>query len=295
MVAALLASHTRVAEEHGKMLALTRRGSLMRVLLASLFVLSACASTGPATPAPKPLASVFDLLLATRLEGALSTSGCLWTTDADGTLWSEDIGEGFLKQLISDHALVSPEAQGVDVWSSYQARYAKDNDAGLAWVAQVMAGMSEADVARRAEAFARSFVPAHLHPEMRALLEAAKARGCTPWIVSASVRWIVSAAAKVLGLPPEHTIGVSVAVKDGRLTSEVLLPIPYKSGKAVAIQRNIGQLPTIVTGDSSGDIEMFRLATVAALLIVHPGKTDPALVSMAMDNAWLTHEVPSGH
>ena len=120
----------------------------------------------------------FDSDAARKLEQIVTTPNCLWVTDADGTLWRDDIGEGFLKQLIADGALVSPEAKGVDVWASYEARVAKDKLTGYAWAVQVMEGMREEDVVRRADAFAKSFVPAHLHPEMAALLEAARAHKC---------------------------------------------------------------------------------------------------------------------
>jgi hypothetical protein len=74
-----------------------------------------------------------------RLEAVLAAPGCLWVTDADGTLWSDDIGEGFLKALIAEGALVSPEARG-DVWAAYEERVRRDKASGYAWAAQQWLG-----------------------------------------------------------------------------------------------------------------------------------------------------------
>ncbi len=236
-------------------------------------------------PTPRhasPLAGHFTA--SERISAAL-VPGCVWVTDADGTLWSEDIGEGFLKRLAADRALVSPEATG-DVWATYEAKVKADKAAGYAWAAQVMAGMPEAEVTARAEAYAREFVPAHLYPAMRALVDEAHARGCEPWIVSASNEWVVRAAAPLIGLAPDHAVGIRVAVENGRLTDRVVAPVTFRAGKVRAIEERIGRKPSLVSGDSSGDIEMLEWATQASLFVWHD-YTDAALVERARASGWL--------
>jgi phosphoserine phosphatase len=228
--------------------------------------------------------------VAARLFEVLAGPSALWVTDADGTLWRDDIGEAFLRQLVADAALVSPEAQGVDVWESYEHRVAQDKAKGYAWAVQIMAGMPEAEVVARARTFAETFVPAHVLPEMQALLRAARNLGCDPWIVSASSQWIVAAAAPLLQIRPDRVLGVRLAVQDGLLTSTLVPPVTFRGGKVEAIQKHIGQAPTLVTGDSSGDVEMMQFSTGAALLIVHPWKTDPSLRELAQRSGWLSHE-----
>jgi HAD superfamily phosphoserine phosphatase-like hydrolase len=225
-----------------------------------------------------------------RLEAVLASPGCLWVSDADGTLWSDDIGEGFLKVLIDDHALVSPEARG-DVWATYEDKVRRDKASGYAWAAQVMAGMPEEEVRRRAADFARSFVPAHLYPSMKALLTAAKERGCEAWVVSASNQWVVEAAAPLLGLDPAHAVGIRVAVESGRLTSKVLEPVTYKAGKVAAVAKFIGRDPTIVTGDSFGDVEMLASALHVGLVVQHD-YSDRALLALARSSGWLVQPLP---
>ena len=109
------------------------------------------------------LSQHFDAPIAERLDAILRTPNALWVTDADGTLWRDDIGEGFLRQLITDDALVSPEAQGVDVWQSYEERVAQDKLTGYAWAVQVMEQMESNILIRPLTLYAgpepRSYVP----------------------------------------------------------------------------------------------------------------------------------------
>ncbi|MEN9785786.1 MAG: hypothetical protein RLZZ299_1050 [Pseudomonadota bacterium] len=219
-----------------------------------------------------------------RIQAALAAPGAVWVTDADGTLWADDIGEGFLRALARDGALRSPEAQG-DVWAAYEARVRADKAAGYAWAVQVMAGMTEAEVERRAEAYAQAFVPRHLHPAMAGLLAEASERGVETWIVSASNAWVVRAAARVLGLPPARALGIRVAVEDGVLTDRVVPPVTYADGKVAALRAGLGRMPSLASGDSRGDAEM--LAAAGTPLVVRHAGVDPAFLDRASASGWL--------
>lgn len=265
-------------------------------LTAVMLIVAASTAVALARHAQRPktmLHNHFEPETARKLEQLVTSPNCLWVTDADGTLWRDDIGEGFLKQLVADGALVSPEAKGVDVWASYEERVAKNKLSGYAWAVQVMEGMREEDVVRRADAFAKSFVPAHLHPEMGALLEAAKAHKCQIAIVSASGQLIVDAASRVLGIPLTHSVGIRTVIRDGVITSELVAPVTYKPGKVEAIQKYLRQQPTLVSGDSSGDTEMMQIAGATGLLMVHPKKTATDLLATGRKSGWLLHTVNS--
>ena len=239
--------------------------------------------------APKEAAPALEGHFAQASAARLCTllrPGCLWVTDADGTLWADDLGEGFLQSLIAEGALVSEAVRGRDVWATYQGEVAKDKGRGYAWAVQAMAGMREVEIVRRARAFAAQFVPAHLYAGMRALLAEASARGSAPWIVSASNRWVVQAAAEVLGLDSRHVIGMATRVRGGTLTDEVDEPLVYAEGKAAAVEACLGARPTLASGDSEGDRPMLD-ASLAALLVLHPGKTSPALLAHARQRGWL--------
>jgi HAD superfamily phosphoserine phosphatase-like hydrolase len=239
----------------------------------------------------RPLAELFAPAAAERLSAALGPP-CLFATDADGTLWRDDLGEAFLQALIRERALASPEAKGVDVWATYEARVAQDKARGYAWAVQIMSGMAEREIELRARAFAAQFVPSRLYPEMGALLVEAVARGVSPWIVSASNRWVVEAAAELLGLDRRRVIGMSTAVRGGILTDEIELPIVYGPGKAEALLRRAGAPPGLAAGDTENDQPMLD-ASALALLVLHPGKTSPALLRHARERGWLVEAFAS--
>jgi phosphoserine phosphatase len=233
------------------------------------------------------LSALFGVAAAARLEVALAAPGAVLATDADGTLWSDDIGEGFLQRLVADSMLVSPEARG-DVWAEYERRVHADRAAGFAWAVQVMAGLSEAEVVRRAEAFAREFVPAHEYREMTALVRRATELGATPWIVSASNQWIVAAAAPLVGVESAHALGIRVEVRDGLLTRDLVRPLTYGAGKVARVDADIGVRPAVAAGDSPGDRELLDAAVAERVLVLKPaGATDPALLAHARAGGWI--------
>jgi phosphoserine phosphatase len=236
-----------------------------------------------------PLGRFFAPEVAAAIDHGLPEGG-VWVTDADGTLWSSDIGEEFLRELIRDHVLIAPEAHGIDVWAEYCRRVKVDKASGFAWAVQVMAGLEEDEVVRRAGTCARAFVKEHLFPEMAEVIALAQKRNVATWIVSASNPWIVAAAAPLLGIESAHVLGMAVAVRDGRLTTDVVLPLTYARGKAELVRRHVGRMPTLVSGDSRGDLEMMLLSTRSALVLRRPGGVDPGLAAECGRAGWAVHD-----
>lgn len=238
---------------------------------------------------PSALHDFFAPDVAAAIDRGLPEGG-LWVTDVDGTLWSGDIGEEFLRRLARDSALVSDEVRGLDVWSEYCRRVKIDKASGFAWAVQAMAGMEEREVVHRAEALARTFVREHLYPEMQAVIALANERHVETWIISASNPWIVAAAAPLVGLDPARVLGLRVAVRDGRLTTDVVRPVTYAQGKAEIVRLRVGRQPTLAAGDSRGDLDMMLLSTEAALVLARPGGVDPSLAAETGRAGWVIHD-----
>lgn len=222
--------------------------------------------------------------VAAALDAAF-VPGARWVTDADGTLWNDDIGEDFLRWMEAERALVSPEAREVDVWAAYEAKCRVDKRTGYGWAVQVMAGLPEAELVARCETFARRFVPGRAFPSMRALVEFAASRDVTPWIVSASHQWLVRAAAPLVGIDPARVLGLTVEVRDGVLTDRLADPFTFREGKRDAVRALIDPAPALVSGDSTGDLEMLELAKTR-LVIAHRA-ADPAFAVEAAARGWL--------
>jgi phosphoserine phosphatase len=180
--------------------------------------------------------------------------------DADGTLWREDVGEAFLRHLVSLGWVTLPD--GTDPYEAYERAVDRDRAAGYAYAAQLQAGLAEEQVAAEAQRFARGFVPPRMISDTQALRALCVEAGLTPVVVSASALPIVLAAAPLAGFAREMCRGIEVRVREGKFTAEVVQPVTYAAGKIAAAAR-LGRL-ALACGDSfTGDLAMMEAAQVA--------------------------------
>jgi HAD superfamily phosphoserine phosphatase-like hydrolase len=218
-------------------------------------------------------------IIETYLEEAPPALACF---DADGTLWSGDIAEAFLRILIDD-GVVAPEA-----WGEYERKLEVDPGEAYAYSVRVMAGLREEDVIERSEAF----FPTHeknIYAPMLGLLRRLNAKGHESVIVSASPRWLIEAAARRLDLDPQKTIAQAVYVEDGVLTGTDVPPTIFRGGKVEAIRKKFGRMPALSAGNSWSDVEMIEAATQVRLLI-NPTRLNTRegdLPSYARERKWL--------
>jgi phosphatidylglycerophosphatase C len=202
--------------------------------------------------------------------------------DADGTLWSGDIAEGFLRLLIDD-GVIAPEA-----WGEYERKLELDPGEAYAYSVRVMAGMREAEVIARSEAFFLTHEK-YIYAPMLDLLRRLNARGHESVIVSASPRWLIEAAARRLGLDPQKTIAQAVYVEDGVLTGTDVPPTIFRGGKVEAIRKKFGRMPNLSAGNSWSDVEMLEAATTIQLMInpTRLNTQEKDLPSYAKEKGWL--------
>ncbi|WP_373048191.1 HAD family hydrolase [Vulgatibacter sp.] len=197
--------------------------------------------------------------LPTILEAVRSAGGTA-AFDADGTLWADDIGEAFLRDL---------EAAGRvpgGTWRGYEARLAADVVDAYGWAVTVMAGLEEAEVRERAEAFFPRHFARRLFPVVRELVEELVRGGVRVAIVSASNRWLIEAAARALRVP--HVAGVEVEVEAGRLTDRLVTPLPALAGKVHWARTLLGGAPALAVGN--GAIDLPLLQDAAHRLVICP-------------------------
>ncbi len=97
------------------------------------------------------------------------------------------------------------------------------------------------------------------YPEMKALIENLKAYGFEVWILTASPESLYQKfIAQELNLPDINVVGAKSVVVDGKLTDEIVMPIPQDDGKANTIPTFIKARPLIVGGNSRGDMDMLN-------------------------------------
>jgi phosphatidylglycerophosphatase C len=240
-----------------------------------------------------PLEPVARLL--TRLDDARRRLGpsALLAFDADGTLWEGDIGHDSFHALLGARAVreaargpLADEARrhglpdggdGNDIaralYEAYLAgRYPEDR--ACAMMAWVFAGFThgECDAFAR-EAMARVGLEQRLQGEIKPVLAWARAENVDLWIVSASPRAPVEAAARVVGLDPYKVIAATPAEdSDGTLLPHVIDPMPYDEGKAECLRRAAPGVPVLAAfGNGSFDAPMLWLAALPVAVRPTPG------------------------
>ncbi len=108
------------------------------------------------------------------------------------------------------------------------------------------------------------------YPEMKQLIANLKEYGFEVWILTASPEFLYQKFLTMeLGLPDIQVLGVKSVVVDGRLTDEIVLPIPQDDGKANVIPTFIKTSPLIVAGNSRGDMDMLN-QSAGLKIVVNP-------------------------
>jgi phosphatidylglycerophosphatase C len=227
------------------------------------------------SPSEIPLVPARDLAreLQSSPRGALAFDG-------DGTLWSGDVGEDFFYGILESGRLSNvaaravariAEESGVDASGDGAHVARRIYDAYLAGrfdelhVCEIMTWINAGWTATETTEFVLETVgsafAARIHPEVRIVIDEARRAGHEIFVVSASPRPIVEAAAGVAGIPTTHVLAATAVLEGDRFAARVHRPIPYGAGKAEALKKHLGDLPLLAAfGDNAFDAEMLAMA-----------------------------------
>jgi len=253
----------------------------------------------------EPVASV-SARIAARI--AASSSNAIVATDADGTLWTQDVGETTFHALLDASAIREiaraplageASAHGVRVgerddanaiaraiWDAYVAG-AFPEDRVCALMAWSVAGWSLAEAERFAGSVLEAFFasPARLIEEQWELLAACADRGAHIVVVSASPTWVVQAAMGIAlrarRLPIAHVVAMDVAVEGGVVLPRTEGVWPYGPGKCErvgAIVERTNARWVAAMGDNRFDAAMLARAEIGVAV-----RPKPALRAVAAD------------
>ena len=200
--------------------------------------------------------------------------------DADGTLWADDVGEDFFKHLLERRLLNLEE--GTDHWALYEAACAVNKAEGYGSLGPIMKGLREHDLIELAEDFVDAHYASKIFPAQATLMARLRDKGWSPWVVSASNRWIAAAGARLIGFPRDRVVGVDVKVLDGVLSGELIAPVPCYEGKALLVESKIGRKPRIAVGNAMTDLDMLECAT-DLVIVINP---DERLTNEANARGW---------
>lgn len=231
---------------------------------------------------PLDLAAVIDRLEAARVQ---HPDGVI-AFDADGTLWSGDVGEDFFHALIARQA-IRDQARDALVADAHEFSIKVDLGAAPTDVARALydayiegrfpeertcemmtwacAGWTRGEISRHCKGVVEvGRLSSRIHEEVRGVMEWARSKKVRVIVVSASPREIVETAAAKLGIKGLDIVASTGLYEGDTMVSKAERPIPYGDGKVTALRKLIGKKAILgAFGDNAFDLAMLSQAMVA--------------------------------
>lgn len=211
--------------------------------------------------------------------------------DADGTLWSGDVGDdvfrfaighGRLREAARAEIERQAEFRGFEVLSDLNQTAGRLFDAYLAGlyperdICELMtwcyAGHTLTEMHELAREALEVTKHAHrLHRELAPILEFGRSRGLRMIVVSASPRATVELAASAWGFAAHDIAASTPRIQGGLIVPEMAGPLPYAQAKCVAGRALLGSSHWLASfGDNVFDLEMLREAEFAVAVRPKP-------------------------
>ncbi|MBE8221828.1 MAG: haloacid dehalogenase-like hydrolase [Bdellovibrionales bacterium] len=215
--------------------------------------------------------------------------------DADGTLWSVDVGFGFFYYQVQQKLL--PNLTKKDE-ARHQAEYdnLKTRHKALLWLAQINKGVPLTTLHQWARDYVKSITPIPFIPEQIELINYLQEKKVKVFVVTASVKWIVEVAVECLNIPPEQCIGAKTEVHDGIITDIQSGEVTWGDQKLVELLKQTnGVNPLLASGNSMGDLALLKNASAVSVVISKASLADTTaenlqseskLLSIAKDKDW---------
>lgn len=207
--------------------------------------------------------------------------------DCDGTLWAGDSGAEFLYWELRRELLPAKVAEWVRPrYDDYLAGNVSEETI-CGEMVTIHEGLREADLWQAGEEFFEEKFAAAIFPEMLAITQALRERGCELWAVSSTNEWVVRAGTRRFGIPDEHILAACVYAEKGCCTGR-LRRVPTGEDKAVAIREMVRAPVDAAFGNSIHDAAMLALA--AHPFCINP---NPDLQTIATQRGWRVY-FPTG-
>lgn len=203
--------------------------------------------------------------------------------DADGTLWSGDVGEDVFRFAVTHGRLREAARAALDrqakmrgfacftdvnstaqqLFEAYlQGKYPEREICELMTWCYAGYGVHEM-VALVREALADAKHAQRLNEELRPLLDFARERSLRTVVVSASPRITVEVAASVWGFAAQDIAAATPRIVSGVIAAEMASPVPYGADKCVAGRALLGNAHWLAAfGDNVFDMDMLLEAEV---------------------------------
>ncbi|MGE0405232.1 MAG: HAD family hydrolase [Candidatus Korobacteraceae bacterium] len=230
----------------------------------------------PGNRTPLPAFASADEFVAS----VLALRPALAVFDCDGTLWSQDSGEAFMRWTI-DKGILSQERTA---WILNRYQQYRNREVGEEQMCGEMVTIYHQTPLVELESAARDFfderIAPGIFPEMLALVQKLIAAGCEIWAVSSTNDWVVRAGTARFGIAPERVLAACIHIEDG-LATDRLIQVPSGPNKAVAVRKYIQRTPDVAFGNSIHDLQLLECAKKQ--FAINP---NPDLEATARERGW---------
>lgn len=212
--------------------------------------------------------------------------------DADGTLWSIDVGEMFFAFQLKHKLIKNPLPE--DPWGHYFDLKKQDPKLAYLWLAQILKGHRLEEVQEWNKNMLEELRPIPLFEFQKNLIEFFLSEKVEVKVVTASIKWAVEGPAALYGIESKNVIGVKTKVENGVITDLQDGAITYREGKVKGLLENSNQQHSFfAAGNTMGDYELLKSSSHLKLAVhsvdfKHPNfKTEQELQQQAKVNRWL--------
>jgi phosphoserine phosphatase len=211
--------------------------------------------------------------------------------DADGTLWNTDLGEALFDYQVRNRLLPNLPP---DPWAHYEHLKANvSHEVAYIWLAQINEGLPLSQVQAWAREAVAEMHPVPVFPEIKDLIAHMRSLDVEVYIVTASIKWAVEPGAHLVGLTPDHVIGIRTKVKNGIVTTEQDGPLTYRQGKVEGLLGVTGGAgPFFCAGNTEGDLPLLESATDLRLVVCGSPEdncnfaTEQKMMALASERGW---------
>jgi phosphatidylglycerophosphatase C len=216
---------------------------------------------------------------------------CALAFDADGTLWSGDVGDDVFRFAVAHGRLREParaelekqaETRGFETFADVNAtakhlfdayvdrRYPEREMCEL--MTWCYAGYTLPELHELiGEALRATNHAGRLQEELRPILEFARGRGVRTVVISASPRATVELAARAWGFAARDIAASTPRILDGVICAEMAGSVPYGATKCSAGRALLGDARWVASfGDNVFDLEMLREAELGVAVRPKP-------------------------
>ena len=215
--------------------------------------------------------------------------------DADGTLWSDDLGLSFYEYQVKNQGFPPAVKDPVKEFAFHDQKPSRRDL--LIRHATAQAGHKISDLREQVKEFLeKSFCPKMFSFQLE-LIKWFRERDVRIFIVSSSLKWVLDGVLVRYGFSREHILGVETQVdQQGYITDNLVCPPPIGAEKILAFKtKTNGVLPLFSAGNTMSDESLLKASKVRLVCSMagpeeRNYKSERKMLEMAKTHNWFYSE-----